>query len=133
METLVSATDRPARTGTAPDDPRADTLAAVGALAALAHESRLSIFRLLVQAGPAGLAAGEIAATLGIPAPTLSFHLKDLAAAGLVSSSRDGRFVRYAADLQRMGSLLAYLTRNCCQGMSCEAVAVVGDALARCR
>jgi ArsR family transcriptional regulator, arsenate/arsenite/antimonite-responsive transcriptional repressor len=91
---------------------------AVAALAALAHESRLAAFRLLVQAGPGGLAAGVLADRLGIPSPTLSFHLKDLVTAGLVTSRREGRFVLYAPALSRMAGLMAYLTRNCCEGVA---------------
>lgn len=92
---------------------------AVAALAALAQETRLNVFRLLVQAGPAGLAAGEIGAQLGIPANTLSFHLKTLAQAGLLESRQDGRFVFYAANYASMDELIAFLTRNCCNGEAC--------------
>ena len=92
---------------------------AVAALAALAQESRLSIFRLLVVAGPAGQAAGEIGAQLGIPANTLSFHLKTLAQAGLIAARQEGRFIYYAANYPRMDGLIAFLTENCCQGSAC--------------
>ena len=87
---------------------------AVTALAALAQDTRLGVFRLLVQQGPSGLAAGEIAGQLGIAPATLSFHFKELARAGLVSSRQDGRFVFYAANFGAMNALLAYLTENCC-------------------
>lgn len=89
---------------------------AVAALAALAQESRLQAFRRLVQAGPAGLPAGRIAERLGIPPATLSFHLSQLAHAGLVGSRRQGRSVIYAADYDAMRRLLAFLTENCCGG-----------------
>jgi len=86
----------------------------VAALAALAQPSRLAVFRLLVARGPSGLAAGEIAERLSIPGPTLSFHLKELAQAGLVTPRKQSRFVYYAASFDRMNALLAYLTENCC-------------------
>lgn len=92
---------------------------AVDALAALAQETRLNVFRLLVQAGPAGLAAGEIGAQMGIPANTLSFHLKTLSQAGLLESRQDGRFVFYAANYASMDDLIAFLTQNCCNGAAC--------------
>jgi DNA-binding transcriptional ArsR family regulator len=86
----------------------------VTALAALAQDTRLAVFRLLVQQGPSGLAAGEIGAQLAIAPATLSFHLKELAHAGLASSRQEGRFVFYAANFDAMNALLAYLTENCC-------------------
>lgn len=89
---------------------------AVGALAALAQETRLAVFRLLVQAGPAGLVAGQIAEALDVPAATLSFHLKALAQARLVRGRQEGRFVRYVADFDAMHALIAYLGENCCGG-----------------
>jgi ArsR family transcriptional regulator, arsenate/arsenite/antimonite-responsive transcriptional repressor len=89
---------------------------AVAALAALAQESRLAIFRLLVQAGKPGLAAGALGEQLGIPPATLSFHLKTLAHAGLVSARTEGRFVIYSANFGEMDKLIAYLTENCCAG-----------------
>ena len=94
---------------------------AVKALAALAQETRLAIYRLLVQQGPAGLSAGTIAERLDIAAATLSFHLKELAHAGMVEARQDGRYVYYSANYDQMNGLLAYLTENCCQGESCEA------------
>ncbi len=89
------------------------------ALNALAQETRLAIFRRLVQAGPAGLAAGQIAEALGVPPATLSFHLAGLARAGLARSRQDGRFVIYSADFLNMNALVAFLTENCCGGASC--------------
>jgi ArsR family transcriptional regulator, arsenate/arsenite/antimonite-responsive transcriptional repressor len=88
---------------------------AVAALAALAQESRLALFRVLVQRGPRGLAAGQIAERMGIPGPTLSFHLGQLVRAGLVTSRREGRSVIYAADYAGMQALMGYLTDNCCR------------------
>jgi arsenate reductase len=96
---------------------------------ALAQETRLSVFRLLVQTGEAGLPAGQIAKALAIPNATLSFHLKELANAGLVRSRQESRFLYYRADFQAMGALLAYLTENCCAGQPCvPAVANAGTA-----
>ena len=92
---------------------------AVPALAALAQENRLATFRLLVQAGPDGLVVAQIAVVLGIPLTTLSFHLRTLAQAGLVTSKQEGRFVRYMADFSAMNTLIGYLTENCCQGQPC--------------
>lgn len=89
---------------------------AVEALAALAQESRLSIFRLLVQAGSDGVAAGVLGDKLGIPAATLSFHLKTLTHARLVKSRTEGRFVIYTANYAEMDKLIAYLTEHCCAG-----------------
>ena len=92
------------------------TSAAVQALAALAQKTRLEVFRLLVQRGPEGLAAGEIGQRLGLPSPTLSFHLNQLRFAGLVGSRRQSRSIIYHANYKTMGDLLAYLTQNCCGG-----------------
>jgi ArsR family transcriptional regulator, arsenate/arsenite/antimonite-responsive transcriptional repressor len=89
---------------------------AVEALSALAHEGRLSIFRLLVRAGPGGLAAGEIARKLGVLPNTLSANLTVLANAGLVTSRRDGRSVIYSADYERLTNLLGFLIEDCCNG-----------------
>ncbi len=97
--------------------------AAVQSLAALAQDSRLQVFRLLVEAGPEGLPAGEIGDRLGIPASTLSFHLKTLSHAGLVESRHDSRFVYYSANFEAMNSLLAYLSDNCCGGRACAPAA----------
>lgn len=92
---------------------------ALDRLGALAQETRLALFRKLVQEGPEGLPAGEIAAALTVPAPTLSFHLAQLERAGLVLSRREGRSIRYAANYGAMEELLAYLYDNCCQGGAC--------------
>jgi ArsR family transcriptional regulator len=89
---------------------------AVSALSALAHEHRLRIFRLLVTAGPSGVPAGAIAEKIGISPTGTSFHLKELDRAGLVTATRQGRFVRYAVHVEGMRQLLAYLTQDCCQG-----------------
>jgi len=91
----------------------------VDALAALAQETRLKAYRLLVEAGPAGLAAGRIGEALDLPAATLSFHLAHLSRTGLVSSRQEGRFVIYSADFKNMNELVGYLTENCCGGRSC--------------
>ena len=90
------------------------TIEAVGALAALAQETRLDVFRRLVQQGASGLAAGEIAEHLGVSPATLSFHLKELSHAKLVTARPDGRFVFYAANFATMNRLLGFLTDNCC-------------------
>ncbi len=89
---------------------------ALSALAALAQESRLDAFRILVQAGPDGMAAGEVAAALGVPANTLSFHFDRLRNAGLVSVERRSRSLIYSARYDTMNALLGYLTDNCCSG-----------------
>ncbi|HEX9172545.1 MAG TPA: helix-turn-helix domain-containing protein [Telluria sp.] len=97
-----------------------ETKLAIGALAALAQESRLAVFRLLVQAGPAGLAASKVAEQLGIPASSLSFHLKELTHAGMVTQARAGRSLIYAANFDTMNALLGFLTANCCGGNPCS-------------
>lgn len=89
----------------------------LAALAALAQETRLDVYRLLVGAGREGATPGEISDALGIPAATLSFHLKELRNAQLVEVERDGRLLRYRPDFQAMRDVLAYLSRNCCQGL----------------
>ena len=89
---------------------------ATHALAALGHATRLSIFRLLVQAGSGGKLAGDIAQVLALPGATLSFHLKELMAAGLINAEQRGRTMCYRAEFQAMNALLAYLTENCCAG-----------------
>jgi DNA-binding transcriptional ArsR family regulator len=93
--------------------------AATGLLAALGHESRLGVFRLLVEAGPEGVSAGVAARRLGIPGPTLSFHLAHLGHAGLVTRRPQGRFIYYAANYALMDELIAFLTANCCGGKAC--------------
>lgn len=98
---------------------------AVRLLAALAQETRLAIFRLLVEAGSDGLTVGQIAEQLGVPSPTLSFHLKELAHAGLIKTQQQSRFVFCTADFGQMNALLAYLTENCCAGEPCGVDAAV--------
>ena len=98
---------------------------AVTLLGALAQDSRLQVYRLLVQAGPEGMAATEIAERLGIPANTLSFHLKTLSHADLVQSRQAGRFIYYSTNYEQMTALLGFLTDNCCGGRSCAPAAVV--------
>lgn len=106
--------------------------AAVTALAALAQETRLSIYRLLIEAGPEGVSAGRIAESLEVPGATLSFHLKELARAGLVSSRQERQFIYYAVDFDRMAELMTFLTQNCCKGMPQECLTVVETELGRC-
>lgn len=88
-------------------------------LAALGQDTRLAIYRLLVQAGPKGVNAGTLCDKLGLAAATLSFHLAQLSRAGLIRGRQDGRFIFYAADYALMDALLAFLTDNCCQGGQC--------------
>jgi ArsR family transcriptional regulator, arsenate/arsenite/antimonite-responsive transcriptional repressor len=102
------------------------------ALAALAQETRLAIFRLLVEAGPQGVPAGQLAGALDVPPATLSFHLKELAHAGLAHARPEGRFVFYSADFERMAGLMTFLTSNCCRGMPEECLTTVETALAGC-
>jgi ArsR family transcriptional regulator len=97
-----------------------ETKQAIQALSALAQESRLSIFRLLIQAGPGGMPAGAIGEALELPPATLSFHLAGLTRAGLAQSRQDGRFVIYSASFENMNALVEFLTENCCQGAACE-------------
>lgn len=96
-----------------------ETKQVLAALAALAQESRLAIFRLLIQAGPAGLPAGKIGEELGIASSALSFHLKELVHAGLVTARQEGRFVIYTAQFDTMSGLVGFLTENCCAGVPC--------------
>ncbi len=96
-----------------------DAAAIVRALSALAQEHRLAVFRLLVQAGPEGLPAGVLADALAVPASSMSFHLAQLANAGLVSQKRQSRSIIYAADFAAMNTLMAFMTENCCGGMPC--------------
>lgn len=97
-----------------------ETKDALRALAALSQDSRLRVFRALVQAGPAGLAAGRIAERTGIAPSSLSFHLKELAHADLVESRQNGRFVIYTARFATMHALIGFLTENCCGGDPCD-------------
>jgi ArsR family transcriptional regulator, arsenate/arsenite/antimonite-responsive transcriptional repressor len=100
----------------------------IGALGALAQETRLDIFRLLIQKGPEGMPAGDIGARLGQPSPTMSFHLNQLRFAGLVSSRRESRSIIYTANFKTMSDLLGYLTENCCGGRGelCAPIAASG-------
>ena len=104
-----------------------ETTDAVKALSALAQGSRLSIFRLLVQAGPPGMPAGSIGEKLDLPPATLSFHLAGLARAGLADSRQEGRFVIYSANFRNMNRLVDYLTENCCGAASCAPAASQPD------
>jgi len=93
---------------------------ALTALIGLAQETRLDIFRLLVEQGPEGMSAGEIAEKLKLANATLSFHLKELSHAGLVVARQDGRFIFYSANFTTMNGLVGYLTENCCRGATCD-------------
>lgn len=97
---------------------------AIAALAALAQDSRLAVFRLLVQAGPQGLAASKIAERLDLPPSSLSFHLKELMHANMVTQTKDGRSLIYAANFNTMNTLIAFLSENCCGGNACSAVCI---------
>jgi len=102
----------------------------IRALAALAQEHRLAVFRLLVQAGPEGMPAGALAEAVGVPASSMSFHLAQLANAGLVTQRRQSRSIIYAAHFPTMTALLAYMTENCCGGVPCSLETVCCPALA---
>lgn len=104
---------------------QADTV--IRALGALAQEHRLATFRLLVEAGPEGMAAGALAEALGLPASSMSFHLAQLSHAGLVTQRRQSRSIIYAADYAAMGALMGYLTENCCSGASCAPSATISE------
>ena len=112
-----------------------DSLIAAEILAALGHESRLGIFRLLIEAGPEGINATAIGEKLGIPNATLSFHLSHLSRVGLIKGERQSRFIHYSAEYATMDELIAFLTRNCCQGSQClpktQAVATMARRRAR--
>ena len=105
---------------------------AVIALAALAQETRLSIFRLLVQVGPEGIPVGRIGEELGVAPATLSFHLKELSHAGLITSRQESRFIYYTANFERMAAIMTFLTQNCCKGMPRECLTVSETDLANC-
>jgi ArsR family transcriptional regulator, arsenate/arsenite/antimonite-responsive transcriptional repressor len=105
-----------------------ETTDAVAALAALAQDNRLDIFRLLVQVGPEGMAAGRVAEELELAPNTLTFHFDRLRGAGLITVRRDGRSMIYAARYETMNSLLAFLTENCCQGVPCAPAEVCRPA-----
>jgi ArsR family transcriptional regulator, arsenate/arsenite/antimonite-responsive transcriptional repressor len=104
---------------------------AVAALAALAQDNRLEVYRLLVRAGPGGMPAGQVAAALGLPPNTLTFHFDRLRNAGLVTVRRDGRSMIYAAQFDHMNELLAFLTENCCGGVPCAPAVACKPAPAR--
>jgi ArsR family transcriptional regulator, arsenate/arsenite/antimonite-responsive transcriptional repressor len=106
---------------------------AIVALGSLAQETRLAAYRLLVEAGPEGIPAGRIATLLDVAPAALSFHLKELSHARLVSSRQQGRFIYYAADFEQMASLMTFLTQNCCKGMQHECLTVMETALGDCR
>lgn len=108
-----------------------ELLDASARLAALGHETRLAVFRLLVEAGPEGLSAGVIAQRLALPAATLSFHLAQLQRVALVTSRRESRHIYYAASFEVMDSLIVFLTANCCQGEPCLPRSRAGEAAAR--
>lgn len=101
-----------------------NSTSAVVALNALAHEHRLAVFRLLVQAGPSGLPAGTISTEIGISPASMSFHLKDLVRADLIAQRHEGRKIFYSARFETMNGLLGYLTDNCCGGNPCSPVCV---------
>lgn len=105
---------------------------AVIALAALAQETRLSVFRLLIEAGPEGMSVGSIGEKLGVAPATLSFHLKELSHAGLVVSRHESRFIYYMTDFAQMAALMTFLTQNCCKGMPQECLSVMETALENC-
>ncbi|MBR0568150.1 helix-turn-helix transcriptional regulator [Azoarcus sp. L1K30] len=108
-----------------------ETLNAAELLAALGHESRLSIFRLLVEAGPAGIFASAIGEQLGMAPATLSFHLAHLSRVGLIRGQKESRFIRYTAEFPTMDELIAFLTSNCCQGEACLPRASACDTTAK--
>jgi DNA-binding transcriptional ArsR family regulator len=110
-----------------------ETKHALQALSALAQESRLAIFRLLIQQGPAGLAAGVIGEKLALPPATLSFNLAGLARACLVDARQEGRFIFYSANFENMNLLVAFLTENCCGGAACQPSTHTHEAPARTR
>jgi ArsR family transcriptional regulator len=101
---------------------------AVASLAALAQESRLAIYRQLVEAGPTGLSVGEIGASLRIAPATLTFHLSQLSQAGLIAARQDGRYIYYSASYKRMNDLLAYLSENCCARDGADCATACGPA-----
>lgn len=109
-----------------------ETKSATTALAALAQETRLSVFRLLVEAGPEGMSVGSIGEKLGVPPATLSFHLKELSHASLVVSRQESRFIYYMANFAQMAALMTFLTQNCCRGMPQECLSVMETALESC-
>ena len=112
--------------------PRMDQHRAIAALGALAHETRLALFRLLVTCGPEGLAAGAIGERIGVPPSSLSFHLQELAHAGLITQRRLSRNLIYSAEYGAMNELVAYLTENCCgRGQACAPSCNPADAFVK--
>jgi len=113
--------------------PQMDQIEAIAALGALAQETRLALFRLLVTCGPEGLAAGAIGEKLGVPPSSLSFHLQELVHAGLITQRRLSRNLIYSAEYGRMNELLLYLTENCCGGgaAACVLACNPADAFAK--
>jgi ArsR family transcriptional regulator, arsenate/arsenite/antimonite-responsive transcriptional repressor len=107
------------------------SISVVPTLTALAHETRLAIFRLLVERGPEGMHAGAIADALGLANPTLSFHLKELTHADLVSARQAGRFIYYSANYRTINELVTYLTENCCRGNTCDMACAPAPKLKR--
>lgn len=103
---------------------------ATAALAALGQSTRLAVFRVLVEAGPEGRKAGDIAEALSLPGATLSFHLKELVAAGLIHGETSGRIIRYRADFDTMNDLIGFLTHNCCGGDASQCAPAAGSACA---
>lgn len=108
-----------------------ETNSVLSALTGLAQETRLALFRLLVEQGPEGLAAGAIAEKLGLANATLSFHLKEMAHADLIKARQVGRFIYYSANYTTMNDLIAYLTENCCRGVSCDIACIPKSRLKR--
>lgn len=108
-----------------------ETLNAAELLAALGHESRLAIFRLLVEAGAEGVNASAIGEQLGIPNATVSFHLAHLSRVGLIKGERESRFIRYSAEYPTIDELIAFLTSNCCQGKACLPKTATCDTTAK--
>ena len=106
---------------------------AVARLAALAHDQRLAIFRLLVKVGPSGMPAGEIAEAVGATPTAASFHLKELDRAGLIHATRAGRYIRYAVHFDGMRKLLTFLTEDCCQGQPELCGSTIKKARALCK
>jgi DNA-binding transcriptional ArsR family regulator len=106
-----------------------ETLNAAELLAALGHESRLAIFRLLIEAGPEGINASAIGERLGMAPATLSFHLAHLSRVGLIQGRRESRFIHYSAAYETMDELLAFLTNNCCQGKACLPKTAAADTV----
>jgi ArsR family transcriptional regulator len=104
-----------------------ETMSVISALSALAQESRLAAFRLLVQAGPQGLAATKIAEALGLAPSSLSFHLKELAYAKLIRQVREGRSLIYSVNFETMNGVLGFLTENCCGGNPCTPVCLTSS------